>query len=543
MRNGFEREHFELLSKWNGQSRVSSDPKQDHAYKELKRAYAATDSWARALQVRQFPNGYVKSRQRPTNQANNFKPYTWAKIYPRPEAPEVLAYTVGIDATWKFCVKIDTVNGTGQVQARFEQLCGEDDHKSSPFAGTMTAEEGLAMSPDQLVEWSIKQIKAFAISYEEVAHQIGLVGPLLELVTDPVASRNGFAEWEGHLQNGAVKEGPVWWQSDGGIFYDRHKRGNDDDGGIELGLDPLGKRWAVQINKPPVAGDYNRLSSIAIDEIGTRFLLRQGILKHDSQRSTDIKDEEFSRLTGLQPVSVKAHGLSAKRRWFIVAVLDEPPDIIRRKTAIFVERCWAARLGEIGKEGSRFSSPFDDQLGGEETGGTYIIRSKPAAEEKTVVQQHGIVWRSLAALLSTNEIGYRKWQRADGFEIDMVIDRGENRPLLIELKTDISTSNLYTGLGQLHLYRSLFPRLKDHYPVLLVPNGLRDKLKMAIEDCGVVVHTYRFLANGDDKTVMFSPEFLTVCGILPNGISGFSSPYLDPTFSPASVPPLAGRIS
>lgn len=513
MSNGFEREHFELLAKWNGQARVSSDPEQNRAYQELKRAYAATDAWARALQVRHFPNGYVKSRQRPTNQANHFKPYTWARIYPSHEAPEALAYTVGIDATGKFCVKIDTVNGTGQVQARYEQLRGEDDHVSSPFAGIMPAVEGLAMSPDQLVEWSVRQIQAFTISYENVAHQIGLVAPLLRLVNDPVVSRDGFADWESHLQEAATREGPVWWQPDGGIFFDRHKRGKNDDGGIELGLDPLGDRWAVQINEPPVAGDYNRLSSIAIDQNGTRFLLRQGILKHDSQRSTDIKDAEFSRLTGLQPVSVEAHGLAAKRQWFIVAVLDEAPEMIRRRTAIFVERCWAARFGEVDGEGARLSSPFDDQLGGDETGGTYIIRSKPAADEKTIVRQHGIVWRCLAAVLSSKEISYRKWQHVHGYEIDMVVDRGGDRPLLIELKTDISASNLYTGLGQLHLYRRLFPRLKDHHPVLLVPEGLRDKLKLALEDCGVVVHSYRFLADGNDSAATFSPEFLTVCGI------------------------------
>jgi hypothetical protein len=95
----------------------------------------------------------------------------------------------------------------------------------------------------------------------------------------------------------------------------------------------------------------------------------------------------------------------------------------------------------------------------------------------------------------------------------MVIDREGAPPLLIELKTETSAADLYTGIGQLYLYRRLFPRLKDHSPVLLVPDGLQQELKSAIEDCGVIIHGYHFVADDNDGHAVFSREFLNLCGI------------------------------
>src|ERR1017187_2895126 len=108
MADYFSSDHFELLKKWAGQKRDESNPEQNRAYEELKKAYEVTDAWAAAVKAKLFPNGTVKIRKRPTSQANKFLPYNWARIYPSHNSPEELAYTVGIAAKDGFVVKIDT---------------------------------------------------------------------------------------------------------------------------------------------------------------------------------------------------------------------------------------------------------------------------------------------------------------------------------------------------------------------------------------------------------------------------------------------------
>jgi hypothetical protein len=247
----------------------------------------------------------MKVHPRPTDQANNFKPYTWAHIYPRRGAPEALAFTVGIDEG-EFCVKIDTVNERGQVRARYEKLRGAD-HHGSPFAGILSAEEGLAMSFDRLVEWSIEQIQAFAIGYDELARELGLVTPKLRLVTDPIVSQQGFAHWEDCLRSGAILKGSIWWLPKCGILFKRHQGGPSDNGGLELGLDPLGRLWAVQINEPPVAGDFNRMSSIGVDTSGGTSSGKVGSVLIRSSRPTS-RTRTLSVVLGFGPLLSREKG-------------------------------------------------------------------------------------------------------------------------------------------------------------------------------------------------------------------------------------------
>src|SRR5215212_3886319 len=120
MADYFTSDHFKLLNKWKGQKRDESNPEQNRAYEDLKKAYEVTEAWANELQATLFPTGKVTVRKRPTRQANSFLPYNWARIYPSTEAPEELAYTVGIDAESGFAVKIDTVQADPALRARYE---------------------------------------------------------------------------------------------------------------------------------------------------------------------------------------------------------------------------------------------------------------------------------------------------------------------------------------------------------------------------------------------------------------------------------------
>ncbi|MDF0604357.1 AAA family ATPase [Neisseriaceae bacterium TC5R-5] len=175
MADYFTSDHFELLNKWQGQKRDDSNPEQNHAYETLKQAYALTEAWAQQVQAALFPLGKVDIRKRPTSQGNQFTPYTWAKIYPTPDAPTELAYTVGLGAVDGFVVKIDTVGllESDPIRKTYLALRGSYDN-SSPFVTKLPMKEGLGWSLEQLTAWSVTAIRSFKLSYAEVAASLGV---------------------------------------------------------------------------------------------------------------------------------------------------------------------------------------------------------------------------------------------------------------------------------------------------------------------------------------------------------------------------------
>jgi len=175
----FTSDHFKLLNKWRGQKRDESNPEQNRAYEDLKRAYEVTEEWAYELREALFPAGRVEIRKRPTNQGNNFAGYNWARIYPSNEAPKELAYTVGIDAEAGFVVKIDTVglDESNATRRAYLSLRGALEN-SAPFVAKLPAAEGLGKSLEQLVAWSVDAIRSFRLRYDEVVAKLSLVRSL-----------------------------------------------------------------------------------------------------------------------------------------------------------------------------------------------------------------------------------------------------------------------------------------------------------------------------------------------------------------------------
>jgi 5-methylcytosine-specific restriction protein B len=175
MADYFTSDHFKLLNRWKGQRRDESNPEQNRAYADLKNAYEVTEAWAQKVTGELFPVGRVEIRKRPTNQGNNFAGYNWAKIYPSPEAPRELAYTVGIDAEAGFVVKIDTVglDDSNATRRAYLGLRGAYDN-TAPFVATLPAAEGLEKSLDQLAAWSVEAIRNFRLRYDEVAAKLNL---------------------------------------------------------------------------------------------------------------------------------------------------------------------------------------------------------------------------------------------------------------------------------------------------------------------------------------------------------------------------------
>ncbi|WP_175786972.1 McrB family protein [Burkholderia anthina] len=175
MADFFTSDHFKLLNKWKGQKRDETNPEQNRAYEDLKKAYEITEAWAKSVKDALFPLGRVEIRKRPTNQGNNFAAYNWAKLYPSEEAPKELAYTVGIGADDGFVVKIDTVglDDTDATRKAYLSVRGAYDN-TSPFVAKLSASDGLGMSLEQLTAWSVEAIRGFKLRYDDVVAKLNL---------------------------------------------------------------------------------------------------------------------------------------------------------------------------------------------------------------------------------------------------------------------------------------------------------------------------------------------------------------------------------
>ena len=205
----FTSDHFKLLNKWQGQKRDDSNPEQNRAYEELKKAYHVTENWAIEVQKQLFPDGKYSIRKRPTNQANNFFAYNWAKIYPHTSSPKELAYTVGINPNDGFVVKIDTVGLDESEELRKKYLSIRGDWGgNSPVIAFLPAEEGLTKSLSELVDWSIKSINGFNHTYDDVVLQLGMKskGDNSE-VLDHFKGHPEFVKWQ-----------PKWGEENTSLF-------------------------------------------------------------------------------------------------------------------------------------------------------------------------------------------------------------------------------------------------------------------------------------------------------------------------------------
>jgi len=508
--HGFTREHFELLRRWANHHFDKKDSRQVEAYAKLKGAYDATAEWAYALQAQAFPHGEVEVRRAPVNQGHVFSPYTWAKIYPSPASPRALAFTVGIDQDG-FVVKIDTVGNPPQ-RAASEALRGPG-NEGSPFGAILPGEDGLRLAFEELVAWSARAIRRFRIGYDEVLERIGLATPKLALVTDPAESRRAFGEWRKAMLAGAVQRGSLYWLPEGGIVMRPGRSGREaDEDRTEFGVDPTGRSWAVQINEPRIAGDHNSLSAIGVSASGERFLLRQGFLRPNEPGGHTISGTEFVSRSGLRPAAVAAEGLAARRQWFIVCRLDSSPEQVRLATSRFVDRCAAARATSDAGEAPVEVSP-EDLFSSGESGGSYTIGARPAQGSRTILRRHGMVWLSLAELLTEAGISIRKGRHPLGFEVDAEIEGARTRPLLVEIKADASAGDIHAGVGQLHLYPRLLRRLASYDRALLLPRMPAREVRAAVEGCGIAVHTYDFADTDGAVDVTLSPDFLRRCGI------------------------------
>jgi 5-methylcytosine-specific restriction protein B len=262
MTSYFTSEHFKLMNKWKGQKYDASNPEQKRVYEELKRAYIVTEEWANRVREKLFPLGSrVEIRKRPTNQANNFFEYTWAKIYPRLDSPKELAYTVGIDSSIGFVIKIDTVglDDTSPLRKTYLNLRNPPNDQS-PFYAFLSVEEGLKKSLAELVDWSVSTIQNFKMNYETVAEKLGLIEQLDDLsILKHFDGKQEFKEFREtwstettvlfcRLARAVHSAGLDWWHANKQtqIQFGRKEPGNLRASGV-LGILRGSRKWTITI--------------------------------------------------------------------------------------------------------------------------------------------------------------------------------------------------------------------------------------------------------------------------------------------------------
>jgi 5-methylcytosine-specific restriction protein B len=176
----FTKEHFDLLRKWEGQKYDSTDPDQKYAYDQLKEAYGVTKNWADELQKAVFPGGEVQIRRRPTNQANNFFRYNWARIYPKkiPECPREIAFTVGLNCDKGFQLKIDTVHLEEGSALRQKYLALLGEFENSHIVKLLDEDVGLGMGFEELMAWSKREIASLIPEYEKFVNEFQGKNPM-----------------------------------------------------------------------------------------------------------------------------------------------------------------------------------------------------------------------------------------------------------------------------------------------------------------------------------------------------------------------------
>lgn len=506
MDSGIRLEHFDLLKHYGGTPWMGST---EHlaAREQMREPYRATRAWAEALRDRLFPGGPTAGRMAVINQGQHFSRYTWWRIYPSRSAPRELAYTVGIDDELGFIVKLDTYQPTPSMRALYEAERGPT-IIGSTFAGTMTAADGVQLSFEALIDWSIAEIAKFQPSYEALAAHLGLATNSLCLLTEADAIHAHLDRWRSAVLEGSISRRSIKLVPDGPIVVRAKPQAN----GLietELGHDPSGKRWLVSINETSEPGNPNSLTGIAVDASGRAYLLRQGHLKGGGFRE-EITATQFRARTGMEPVDIESSPSGIKRDWFLVASLNEPAELIRAMTAEFVRACSVARSKTVMASPGR-SSGY--RLGADEKGGTYVIGAVGPRDEKVVIRKQGLVWLALQQSLLSHDIVIEKPGHSLGYEVDAAFARPGRAPLLIEIKTGARAADIHTGVGQLHLYPALIDGLDEHERVLLLPYLPDDDLVRSVEKLGIIVATYDPGSDPDGEEIEFSAHFLKLCGL------------------------------
>lgn len=170
----FTEEDFTNLNKYIQEYKVDSNSDHTEVYNALRVTYHKVEYWAKLVQEKLFPNGSISVRKRPTNQANYFEFYQWAKIYPEKNSSKTLAYTIEINAYEYFQIKIDTVQlyaGDTKRQT-YEEYRGNPD--SSAIVKRLNKEDVLGTDWNYLIDNTVDYFNTIKNHFKILTIKLGL---------------------------------------------------------------------------------------------------------------------------------------------------------------------------------------------------------------------------------------------------------------------------------------------------------------------------------------------------------------------------------
>jgi hypothetical protein len=175
----FTQKDFDMLAQFTGKSADRDVKELSEAYDYLKGTYNKVDYWATEVCNKAFPGaGEVTITRKPTNQANKFEAYQWAKIYPSKELLEWknLAYTLTFSNREYFCIKIDTVrlSDSDPLRKKYQTYLG--DFFNSPIVKFLKPEEILPTDWNTLIDRSVATILQLRSDYEKLLELLGYSG-------------------------------------------------------------------------------------------------------------------------------------------------------------------------------------------------------------------------------------------------------------------------------------------------------------------------------------------------------------------------------
>ncbi|EJB02290.1 hypothetical protein Rleg9DRAFT_7323 [Rhizobium leguminosarum bv. trifolii WSM597] len=310
----------------------------------------------------------------------------------------------------------------------------------------------------------------------------------------------GFLAWHAMLKRGEKTGRNTWYFPSHDIRVQIGPRLVDDVPVARFGRGRIGRDWIVEINPPVIPGKENGLTTVALDNFGRRWLLRQGVL-HANGVSGRIDGQVFEEKTRLSGLLIE----EATRTWYAVEILDSPEGSQPLGTLEFVTRCASARTGEI--------SPAQhavERYGPAELSASYTLRASQSAERE-VTRKQGIVWQDLFHRVQSAGGTLTKPKHALGYEVDAYVCIGSHR-LLIEIKTTTAAADVYAGVGQLMIYPGLIAEVAGAKKLLMLPGEIAIPVAETVASCGITIVRY---VPGDlpDSPLGWPAETLAALGL------------------------------
>jgi hypothetical protein len=252
----------------------------------------------------------------------------------------------------------------------------------------------------------------------------------------------------------------------------------------------------VEINPPPRGINTNVQGVIATNSQGERWILHQGRLHPSKLRITEEMFDVVIKRNRIDVIFSDGGKLSCHT----VANIDAQPSVLQAQIASFVSECESVRQYYLASPGVAQALASVVAIEGlfPETRGSYEVG---AQEAKTVVKKHPDVWHRLSEELVAKGISCANG-RVGRWGPDLLTL--SKRPILFEIKSGESASELQRAVGQLLLYEKLLNT--PHLKVLVYPQSEKSAGGLATALKKLDIHVLPYSRNG--RVIRFELSFL-----------------------------------